>query len=314
MNITSQIFDKMANEYDDLQDLWYSWLFSRLHYHLVTYVLPTVQEIEFIDVGCGTGFQSFLYAMVGNNVTGIDISEKLIAKAKEKIPDWYSKDYPNLFHSYYPFVSKYNNLMKVKLKKFNLKRTIPTFMVGDALKLPFKDKSFDHINCVGSVLSFIPNHIEALKDMRRVLKPHGTIFLEIQSRWNFNAIWIILDPFLCNKLQINTSFTESFKMLFTPHNRDIMIDYPFSEQKKTTIMHVRLHSAGLFKKELKILNFKFIKNWSIHSITNLIPSSILDNSKPNSRIIKLFYFLSSFEENTTLHLPACSKIYYCRKN
>ena len=30
------LFDQMADEYDQIKDVWYAWLFSRLHYLLVT--------------------------------------------------------------------------------------------------------------------------------------------------------------------------------------------------------------------------------------------------------------------------------------
>ena len=314
MDETAQIFNDMASEYDDLQDLWYSWLFSRLHYILAKNILTKVQNSNILDIGCGTGFQSFLYALVGNNVTGIDISDKLIEKAKEKISSWYNDENLILFPEYYPFVSKYNTIIKEIINSQNIKKkNVPTFLVGDAVNIPFESQYFDHINCIGSVLSFIPNHIDALKEMTRVIKHKGTMIVEIQSRWNFNALWIILDPILRNKLQINNSFSESLKMLFTPYTRDIMIDYPFSEQQKITMLHVRLHSASLFQKELKNLNFKILNEWSVHSITNIIPSSILDNSKPNKRIIKLFNFLSAIEERSSFQLPACSKIYYCQK-
>ena len=314
MDETAQIFNDMASEYDDLQDLWYSWLFSRLHYILAKNILTKVQKSNVLDIGCGTGFQSFLYAMLGNTVTGIDISDKLIEKANEKISSWYNDENPVLFPEYYSFVSKYNNLIKKIIKSQNTqKKNIPAFLVGDAVKLPFEAHSFDHINCMGSVLSFIPNHLAALKEMARVIKPKGTMIVEIQSRWNFNALWIILDPILRNKLQINNSFSESLKMLFTPYNKDVMIDYPFSGQQKITMLHVRLHSAKLFKEELKHLNFKVLNEWSVHSITNVIPSSILDNSKPNKKIVKLFNILSKIEEKSMFQLPACSKIFHCQK-
>lgn len=312
-NNAAQIFNEMASEYDDLRDLWYSWLFSRLHYFLVKDVLPRVQNSNVLDIGCGTGFQSFLYAMVGNNVIGIDVSDQLIQQANKKIDSWYKEGNSSLFPEYYPFVKKYNTLIKKELQKYSNKKTIPSFQVGNAVKLPFESNSFDHINCVGSVLSFIPNHIDALREMTRVLKPHGTLLIEIQSRWNFNALWIILDPIFRNKLQINNSFKESIKMLFAPYNKDVMIDYPFSEQNKTTMMHVRLHSNSLFKKELNFQNFNILKSRSIHSLTNLIPSSILDNSNPNKNVTLLFNLLSRLEERSSFNFPACSKLYYCQK-
>lgn len=40
MNV-AEIFNKMANEYDEIRDLWYAWLFSRLHYSIATDIINT---------------------------------------------------------------------------------------------------------------------------------------------------------------------------------------------------------------------------------------------------------------------------------
>ena len=85
MQDVKNIFNEMADEYDSLSDLWYSWLFSRLHYLIASNVLYKNYPKKTIDIGCGTGFQSFLYAGAGSNVYGIDIADELIKQAKKKI-------------------------------------------------------------------------------------------------------------------------------------------------------------------------------------------------------------------------------------
>ena len=34
----ADIYNSMAYEYDDIKDLWYSWLLTRLHYMIVLYL------------------------------------------------------------------------------------------------------------------------------------------------------------------------------------------------------------------------------------------------------------------------------------
>src|SRR4051812_42751634 len=61
---TRCIYNEMVSEYDDLRDLWYAWLFSRLHFLIAENALSQWddQNRSVLDVGCGTRLQSFLYA------------------------------------------------------------------------------------------------------------------------------------------------------------------------------------------------------------------------------------------------------------
>src|SRR5437899_566419 len=107
------IFNEMRHDYDELKDLWYAWLFSRLHYIIVNNVISgwRNQHNRALDIGCGTGFQSFLYAVCGARVTGIDIAEELINVAKEKATKFKRKFPLVLFPSYFDFVDRYNALI-----------------------------------------------------------------------------------------------------------------------------------------------------------------------------------------------------------
>ena len=86
--IAEQVFNEMRDGYDDINDLWYAWLFSRLHFLIAREVLSTWDQSKprlVLDIGCGTGFQSFLYAVTGARVVGVDISHELIRVAREKV-------------------------------------------------------------------------------------------------------------------------------------------------------------------------------------------------------------------------------------
>ncbi len=98
-----------------------------------------------LDVGCGVGNTACLIAeQYGSHVQGIDISEVMIAKAKERA------------------------------RRLGLQDLVE-FRVADALELPFEDDSFDVV-IVESVLTPLPGDKKlALREMVRVVRPRGRI-------------------------------------------------------------------------------------------------------------------------------------------
>jgi ubiquinone/menaquinone biosynthesis C-methylase UbiE len=98
-----------------------------------------------LDVGCGAGHTACLIAQqVGSQVYGIDISEVMIEKAKEKASQQGLTDRVD-------------------------------FRVGDACQLPFEDGLFDLV-IIESVLTPLPgDKKQALNEMMRVLRPGGLI-------------------------------------------------------------------------------------------------------------------------------------------
>ena len=57
-----------------------------------------------------------------------------------------------------------------------LNSTRPSYLAGDLTQLPFPDNSFDCITC-GWVLEHLPDPLPGLCELRRVLRPGGSIFL-----------------------------------------------------------------------------------------------------------------------------------------
>ena len=103
-----------------------------------------------IDVACGTGIVGRLVAeKVGRSgkVVGIDLNEGMIEAARRYSP-----------------VTGAN----------------VAWRTGDVSALPFSDASFDIAFCQQG-LQFFPDKLAALKEMRRVLAPGGTIILTVWS-------------------------------------------------------------------------------------------------------------------------------------
>lgn len=311
----AEIFNKMANEYDDIRDLWYAWLFSRLHFIIAKEVICEYNPKTVLDVGCGTGFQSFLHSAVGARVVGIDIAEDLIEVAKKKSSSFNPKWEIILFPVYFDFVDKYNKIISSLLseKIAKEKYTPPTFQVADARSLPFPNESFDHVNCSGSTLSFIDEHHLALSEIVRVLKPGGTLFLEVESRWNMDLLWTIIDAILRGRLGYDITLREAPRAILTPPTEYVSMDYPFGNPENPVYMKIKLFTVKGLKREFSDLRLKVLKKWTIHSMTNFIPSTYLDMTNPPTWLRNLFSFFAKIEERIPISLPGCSIVFLAQK-
>ncbi len=294
-NKVSYIFDEMAEEYDDLRDLWYAWRFSRLHFLIAEHILSDWEgkPNRVLDIGCGTGFQSYLYALTGAHVSGIDIAERLVSVAREK-GKTFRKRFPcPLFPVHFDFVAAYNEkISKILQPRFSESPLVtPSFEVGDAVRLPFEDESFDHVNCCGSTLNYIDNHNAAILEMARVLKPGGTFVIEVDAKYNLDLIWPIIDSTLLRgALGYETTAGEALKALLSSPSSHITIDYPFGEASNPVYMDLKVFEMTTLLKELRSTGLRKNRIDSIHSVTNLIPSTFLDTAVPG-RYLKRFFGL-----------------------
>jgi len=108
------------------------------------------KELHVLDLACGTGTTSyFIHKLYNCKVTGIDISEDLIAVANK-------------------------NLSKRKQDNIN-------FQVADALALPFPGNSFDVV-VAQAFFILIDEKEQALREISRVLKPGGH-FGSLELSW-----------------------------------------------------------------------------------------------------------------------------------
>lgn len=132
-------FDKIARTYDRLNRLMTLGLDRRWRKRALRGIQGNV-----LDVACGTGDMAVSLVERGYTVTGVDISEEMLAIARQKAP-------------------------------------MVTFMIADAEHLPFPDASFDAVTCAFGVRNFV--HLEqGLSEMLRVLKPGGRmVILELAT-------------------------------------------------------------------------------------------------------------------------------------
>lgn len=120
---------------------------------------------NFLDLGCGLGRHSVLFAKNDFNVSCFDISEEAINRTKK----WCESE--------------------------GLKCN---YKIGDMLKLPYDDKSFDCILC-RNVISHTDTEgmKKIIKELFRVLKTNGECYLTLGSKdtWGFKQDnWPLKDP------------------------------------------------------------------------------------------------------------------------
>jgi ubiquinone/menaquinone biosynthesis C-methylase UbiE len=130
-----------------------SWAISGKWETLLYHMVSGPPGRKAIDMGTGTGNFAVYLARLGFRVTGIDISERMIRKAKEHAE--------------------------------NLNLNID-FQQQDAESLPFEDSAFDVV-VSRNLLWTLPNPEKALEEWRRILKTPGALVVS-DGMWS-NTTW-----------------------------------------------------------------------------------------------------------------------------
>ncbi|NLX90844.1 MAG: demethylmenaquinone methyltransferase [Firmicutes bacterium] len=139
-----QLFESISERYDLVNSLISFFLHNSWRKDLIKTLKPK-KGTRVIDLCCGTGELTLSMAQEispGGEVYGLDFSEKMLEKAKIK---------------------------QIKSHVDNV-----TFLCGNVRDLPFEDESFHYATiCFG--LRNVSNYADALKEVRRVLKPGGIL-------------------------------------------------------------------------------------------------------------------------------------------
>jgi SAM-dependent methyltransferase len=108
--------------------------------------------LDVLDVGSGQGIDVIRFARAGARVTGIDLTPRHV------------------------------ELARAHLAALELDGTV---VEADATALPFPDGSFDAVSSNG-VLHHVPEIDDALREIRRVLRPGGTLRIAVYNRNSFH--------------------------------------------------------------------------------------------------------------------------------
>lgn len=137
-----RVFEKISSNYDQMNSLISFQQHKR--WRKQTMKAMNVQEgAAALDVCCGTGDWTIALAEAtgpSGKVIGLDFSQNMLNVGKEKI--------------------KEAGLEHVQM------------IQGNAMELPFEDGTFDYVT-IGFGLRNVPDYIQVLKEMNRVLKPGG---------------------------------------------------------------------------------------------------------------------------------------------
>jgi ubiquinone/menaquinone biosynthesis C-methylase UbiE len=176
-------YQEKALKWSTLPDLYGNDPLSAL-YHLreISFVRKSVEARNnlVLDIACGPGRWILEYAANGAEVIALDISVNMIKSAKMKTGEILKK--PTRVH----------------------------YVVGDAEHLPFADNKLDVANCFDAFPHF-PHPLKTLCEMRRVLRPGGSLLFEPSNIFSPMGIGLHILRFLTKAMgikKVDPIFTE----------------------------------------------------------------------------------------------------------
>jgi tRNA (uracil-5-)-methyltransferase TRM9 len=116
--------------------------------------IKTLRKTDTVaDIGCGNGRHLTLCAKQCKNAVGLDISRKLLY------------------------------IVKNKILENNLENTI--LLHSNAVNIPMKDDSLDAVIFIAALhnIKGRDNRVQALKEIRRIMKEDGKALISVWSRW-----------------------------------------------------------------------------------------------------------------------------------
>lgn len=133
---------------------------------IVKKYLGDLKNVSILDIGCGDGSLSLQYLDESNYLTMVDISDNMLRRVSEQIP----------------------NALKSNVR-----------LVNDSFEIIGDTEQFDVILCVG-VIAHVPVVDDLLKKIVTLLKPNG--YLIIETTPNPYPIGKLLFPYYCLRSSI----------------------------------------------------------------------------------------------------------------
>lgn len=134
------------------------------HLHRYAIAMELVHNKKVLDIACGEGYGTALLAQKATNVTGVDIDEELINKAKEKY-------------------TKQNN----------------QFLTGAVENIPAAENQFDVVVSF-ETLEHTAEQEKMLSEIKRVLQPDGLLIISTPDKKNYTDKTGYKNPFHVKEL------------------------------------------------------------------------------------------------------------------
>jgi ubiquinone/menaquinone biosynthesis C-methylase UbiE len=154
----------MGSDFNDQAAAYNRWyatplgqLVDRVEKEAISTLMPAVNGLQLLEVGCGSGNVSLVLARRGARVVGLDASGPMLVRAQDK--------------------TRQEGLAV-------------TWIRGLASHLPFVDESFDGVMCI-LALDFMTDREMAIQEMVRVLIPGGFLSVAVLNRfslWTFTRV------------------------------------------------------------------------------------------------------------------------------
>ena len=151
---------KLTNALAPLSDAYGRWRASQLgqitdhiEERLIVELVGPPAGLRILDVGCGDAALVVALSQRGARMTGVDVDPNMLAAGRARAA---------------------------------ASGVAPDLMQGEIRALPFADSSFDIVVAV-TVLCFVDDAAQAVREMTRVLRPGGRLVIGELGRWNLWA-------------------------------------------------------------------------------------------------------------------------------
>lgn len=153
-NFVHQVFESIAQDYDRMNSIL-SFRFHKSWRKFAMRQMKVQPGDTALDVCCGTCDWTIALAKASGSgkIVGLDFSKNMLSIGEKKVQQ-----------------SGLTNQVEL--------------VYGNAMNLPFPDNSFDHVT-IGFALRNVPDIVQVLREMKRVVKPGGQVVsLELsQPTW-----------------------------------------------------------------------------------------------------------------------------------
>jgi len=146
---------------------------------------------------------------------------------------------------------------------------------GDLQALPYRDESFDAATCCGSTLSYVDDARAALVEIARVLRSDGRLLVECEGRFSLDLAWAWLSGLLGDPWHYGVRPGDVWRAA-TARAGACRLSYPGYGV-------LRLFGMAEIVRLLRAAGLEPVRVWGFHSITNVLPSTLLHRARLGRR-------------------------------